>query len=380
MTSTSKTPIYFDNAATTPLLPEVMEAMHVAMISNFGNPSSVHQLGRKAKSALETARKTIASLLSCESRQIVFTSSGTEANNLAIKSAYTNGVRYFISSLLEHSCVIQSLKALESKDAEVSIRWLKPNQDGGFSDSEIDSALASKATGLVCLMHANNEIGNFYNVEEITQKAKKRKYQVLSDMVQTIGHYDINFKELDVDFASCSAHKFHGPKGVGFLYVKEPQMLKADILGGGQERGYRSGTENLVGIVGMTKALEVAIQNLKENQEKVAELKNYLIERLLKDLKIQTFNGLSGNLEESLYNLVSFQLGTNSLLSFQLDMQGVAISQGSACQSGASKASETILNLYEKEPEGTTLRVSFSHLNTKEEIDRFLLVLRDLSV
>lgn len=367
--------IYLDNASTTALLPEVAIAMQLSMQENYGNPSSNHQLGRKAKGAIESSRRTIATLLGCEPRQIIFTSSATEANNLAIWSMYQNGVRDFITSKLEHQCILKPLEVLAKNEA-VKVHYLQHDEVGNFDWEEIKQKVALDSKVGLCLLHGNNEISNLYPIEAWIKQIKSTNNSALflSDMVQTIGHLTVELNEINVDFASASAHKFHGPKGIGFLYAKNPSALHPTFLGGGQERGYRSGTENVHAIVGLALALALAQKEMDNRQAKILELKQYLISEIKEKVKFFSFNGLSGT-DKSLAHILSIQLEADKMISFKLDMQGIAISQGSACSSGASQVSSVIKELYKSKPNGQTLRVSLCHLNTKTEIDKLIAAL-----
>lgn len=365
--------VYLDNAATTSLRPEVMEVMINTMRSDFGNPSSTHKFGREAKAKLENVRKNIAKQTGVNSAEIVFTSCGTEANNLVIRSAVEHlGVKHIITSHLEHKCVANTVSELE-QNGKVTVDYLTVLPNGDLDMNELENYLKnSNQKTLVTLMHANNEVGNLYDIQKIGNLAHENNAIFHSDMVQTLGHFPINLNELPVDFASSSAHKYHGPKGVGFLYVKKGTGLKAQITGGGQEKNLRSGTENLHGVIGMGEAFDIAMENYKIESEYIKNLKNYTLQKFQDTFPDIKFNGKSGDLNSSLYTLINVLLPfRDSMLSFELDLKGIAASQGSACSSGATSTSKVLsLLLTEEELENSTpLRISFSHENTKEDID-----------
>lgn len=375
--------VYLDNAATTPLDNAVIEEMVNAMKNTYGNPSSTHIFGREAKALLELSRKKIAHYLNVSPAEIYFTSSGTESNNTIIRSCVQDlGVERIITSTLEHKCVQETVKEMETKSKVEVIRLnIQRNGDVDYDQFETLIQDQSKKT-LVTLMHANNEVGNLLDVKRISSLCKENKALFHTDTVQTIGHYALDFEDLGIDFASCSAHKIHGPKGAGFLYARKSSHIKALITGGGQERNMRSGTENVYGIVGLSKALELCIDNLEEYQTKIKALKLYTIEQLKAHIPNIDFNGKSADLDESLYTVLSLKLPFHdALIGFELELAGIAVSQGSACSSGAAKVSNVIASLYnEEEIENfTPLRVSFSHFNTREEIDVFVAKIKQIA-
>lgn len=376
------TKVYLDNAATTPVEEEVINAMVEAMRLNFGNPSSTHSAGQEAKALIEGVRRNVANYLKVQPGEIIFTSCGTESNNLIIKSCVTHlGVERIISSPLEHKCVAEAVRdAKVRKGCEVV--YLRPDQKGDISLEKLEDALkASDKKTLVSLMHANNEIGNILDIEKVGELCKKYGAYFHSDTVQTIGHLDLDFSKINIDFASCSAHKFHGPKGVGFAYIRKTSRIKPVILGGAQERELRAGTENVSGIVGLGKALDLCLSNLDNYANHMKELKSYTAQKLRETIPGIKFNGQSEDLEKSLYTVLSALLPfKNPLIGFQLDMKGIAISQGSACSSGAAKPSMVMMMILEDdELENTTpLRISFSHHTTKEDIDYFVEALQEI--
>lgn len=375
--------IYLDNAATTPIHDEVIDEMADCMKKTFGNPSSTHVFGREAKAKMELSRKKIAEALNVSPAEIVFTSCGTESNNLIIRSSVDHlGVKRIITSNLEHKCVKETtLEMGECRNVE--ILKVKTDEKGSIDYDDLENKLkSSDKKTLVTLMHANNEIGNMLDVERVQKICEETGALFHTDTVQTLGHYPMNLSELKVDFASCSAHKIHGPKGIGFAYVKKSTGLRPQITGGGQERGLRSGTENVYGVVGLAKAFEMAIQDLDENKSKIENLKKYTIEQLKATIPGVEFNGHSADLDKSLYTVLNIRLPfKDALIGFELELKGIAVSQGSACSSGASKVSAVIESILTPEQiESTTpLRVSFSCYNTKEDIDALVGVLKNIS-
>lgn len=376
------TKVYLDNAATTPVEEEVINAMVEAMRLNYGNPSSTHSAGQEAKALIEGVRRNVARYLNVQPGEIIFTSCGTESNNLIIKSCVTHlGVERIISSPLEHKCVAEAVRdARVRKGCEVV--YLRPDHNGDISLQQLEEALqASDKKTLVSLMHANNEIGNILDIEKVGEICKKYGAYFHSDTVQTIGHLDLDFSKINIDFASCSAHKFHGPKGVGFAYIRKTSRIKPVILGGAQERELRAGTENVSGIVGLGKAMDLCMTNLDRYANHMKEIKSYTAQKLRETIPGIKFNGHSEDLEKSLYTVLSALLPfKNPLIGLQLDMKGIAISQGSACSSGAAKPSMVMMMILEDdELENTTpLRISFSHHTTKADIDYFVEALQEI--
>jgi cysteine desulfurase len=375
--------IYLDNAATTQMHPEVIDAMTDCMKTVYGNPSSTHVFGREAKARMELSRKKIAELLNVSPAEIVFTSCGTESNNLIIRSCVDYlGVTRIITSPLEHKCVKETTNEMEtSRNAEVVKVKLDENGSVDYDDLEQKLKSSGKKT-LVTLMHANNEIGNMLDVKKVQQLCEENNALFHTDTVQTIGHYDLDLNDLKIDFASCSAHKIHGPKGIGFAFVKKTSGLRPQITGGGQERGLRSGTENVYGVVGLAKAFEMAVEDLGKHKSHIEELKNYTIQKLKENIPGVEFNGLSADLENSLYTVLNIRLPfKDALIGFELELKGIAVSQGSACSSGASKVSAVIESVLSPEmiEQTTPIRVSFSCYNTKNDIDSLVGVLKNIS-
>ncbi|TCI84419.1 cysteine desulfurase family protein [Tenacibaculum sp. M341] len=364
--------VYFDNAATTKMLPEVIKVMSKAMEENFGNPSSTHQTGRKARVAIETARKKIAKRFNISAPEVVFTSGGTEGNNLVLRNAVENlGVKTIFTTKIEHHAVLDVVMFLQ-ENFDLSVVFLELNSFGEIDLTDFEEKL-SKADGvsLVSLMYVNNEIGNILPIKEVSSICEKYDAFFHTDAVQAVGHFNIDIKDLGVDFLVASAHKFHGPKGVGFVCVNKAVLLRAMILGGGQERGVRSGTENTYGIIAMEKALDISLDNLDQDNDHIWKVKKYFKEKLTECFSDIVFNGLSGIDEKSTNTIISvrFPLKEKNLL-FNLDLSGIAASSGSACQSGANKVSHVlkeILNL--DELEYSSIRFSFSKFSTLEEVD-----------
>lgn len=375
--------VYLDNAATTPLSEEVIEAMVETMKMNFGNPSSTHSFGQEAKILIENVRRQVAEYLQVTPAEIIFTSCGTESNNMIIKSAVEHlGVQRIISSPLEHKCVSESILDMKNRKG-VEVNYIRPNDKGDIDLSRLEELLkASDKKTLVSLMHANNEIGNLTDIKKVAELCKAHHAIFHSDTVQTMAHMKLDFSEIPVDFASCSAHKFHGPKGIGFAFIRKSSGLKGIITGGPQERSLRAGTENVAGIVGLGKALEISLNNLEEFTHHMQSIKEYAVEELSKAVPGIKFNGRSQEKDGSLYTVLSALLPyKNPLIGLQLDMKGIAISQGSACSSGASKPSMVMMMvLSEEEMEHCTpLRISFSHLTSKEDIDALAKALEEIS-
>lgn len=372
-----KKAIYLDNAATTPLLPEVKDAMLPFLGPVFGNPSSTHSFGRKAKAAMELARKEIANLLNANPAEIYFTSGGTEANNMGLNLAIDNlNIKTLITSLIEHHSVLHTAERLKGK---VKLEYVKLKNDGEIDLDHLEELLQGNPHSFISLMHANNEIGNLLPIDKVSQLAEKYGAIFHSDAIQTVGHYQIDLEKLNhVHFLSASAHKFHGPKGIGFLFIRNGLRLKPFLKGGPQERELRAGTENIPGIIGMAKALELAHLNLDKRQYHIAKLKSDFIYKLKKEFPGLKVNGLDN--ERSLYSVLNVSFPSHeigSLLTFSLDLNGVAASSGSACASGANEFSHVLkaMNAIDERP---AVRFSFSHMNTSEELDKTLDVLKKL--
>jgi len=363
--------VYLDNAATTPLDPQVYEAMQPYLKDGFGNPSSTHSFGRESKSAIEAARKKVAELLNTHPGEIFFTSGGTEADNTSLSGLIRRyNIKNVITSPIEHHAVLHSLEYYESIGL-IKVHFLDVDKKGNINKDQLTDLLKEKEDNLVSLMHANNEIGNLIDLEEIGQICKEHKALFHSDTVQTIARYKIDLKKVNINAVLGSAHKFHGPKGIGFMYINSLTRIPPYILGGGQEREMRAGTENVYGIVGLAKAMEIAYDQLSDNRKHIEFLKSRMAGGLRKIIPGLKFNGFSENIEKSLYSVLSVSLppsNKNEMILFQLDLKGIAASGGSACGSGALKGSH-VINALRAESERTTIRFSFSKFNTLEEVD-----------
>jgi cysteine desulfurase len=361
--------VYFDNAATTPLDPEVLEAMMPYLKNDFGNPSSTHQFGRKTKAGIEKVRRSVAGLIKCAPSEIIFTSGGTEADNLAIHCGiFDLGIKHFVSTEIEHKAVYSTLDMYASKGM-IKRSLVRLTHNGHVDVVHLEEILAgSPERTFVSIMHANNEIGNLIDLQQVGDICRKYNAVFHSDTVQTMGHYPFDLQHLNVDFITASAHKFHGPKGIGFLYARKSASLQSMIVGGGQERNHRGGTENLYGIIGLGKALELATAHMEEHRKHILHLKNYLKERLLEIVPGAEVNGCA---ERSLYTVLNVRFPEfehADMLLFLLDIEGIAVSGGSACSSGANTGSHVLRGVY-GEITRPSVRFSFSRFNSKEEVD-----------
>lgn len=373
--------IYLDNAATTKIDDVVLKTVHESMQDVFGNPSSTHQFGRKAKSAVETARKNIAKHFNVTASEIVFTAGGTEADNLILKNAVLNlGVQTIITSKIEHHAVLHTCEFLE-KSENITLQFVNVNEKGAIDLNHLEALLTESSDKvLVSLMHINNEIGTILPIEQVSALCVANNAYFHSDTVQTIGHYNLDLLKVEVDFIAASAHKFHGPKGVGFAYFKKGSGILPMFHGGDQERGARSSTENVHSILGMQKALEIAYKHLDKDKERIEELKQYFLEGLEKLSSDIKFNGDSGNFNESTYTILNVCFPVqNDMLLFSLDMAGIAVSGGSACQSGSNVGSHVLAEILSgKDADNTSVRFSFSKYTTKEELDITLKKIEEL--
>jgi len=367
--------IYLDNAATTPIFPKVVDAMHHTMQANYGNPSSVHAAGRAAKAKIESARKYIANQFGTLPQEIIFTSGGTEGDNTILKCAVHHlGIKHIISSPIEHHAVLHPLKHLAEQQL-ITLHMVKVLSNGLPDMNDLERLLLEiPSQKLVSLMHINNEVGTILDLEVVGNLCHKYDALFHSDTVQSIGHFPIRLGELPIDFAVAAAHKFHGPKGIGFLYVRKQTGLGALLLGGAQERGMRAGTESVHNIVGMEMALRISHETLEADTAKLKTLKTYCIAKLLQALPGTVFNGACGDFDASTHTIVNARLPIGEkkaqLLAFHLDLQGVCCSKGSACQSGSESGSHVLqVLLTEEENKFPSLRFSFSAYNTKAEID-----------
>ena len=370
--------VFLDNAATTPMDPEVIEAMLPFMREDFGNPSSTHFFGRKTKSAIESARKFVASQINAVPGEIIFTSGGTEADNMAIIGSVEDlGVKQIITSPLEHHAVLHTAEEICKKN-NLKLSIVKVKSNGHIDLSDLEHLLKSDLKSLVSLMHGNNEIGNLLPLKEVGALCEKYGAFFHTDTVQTMGHYKIDVKECNIHFLTCGAHKFHGPKGVGFLFKSEKLKLHPIIHGGAQERGYRGGTENLYGIVGLAKAMEIAYRDLNHHLQQIQAVKSYMISKIKSIFKEATFNGDAEG--SSLYTVLNVSFPSHEkgdMLLFSLDLAGVAASGGSACSSGSNKGSH-VLGALGVDENRHNIRFSFSKYTTKEEIDYAIEKLKEL--
>ena len=363
--------VYLDNAATTPIASEVIEEIQPYLNNYFGNPSSTHAFGRKTKNAIEINRKKIADLIQAKNNEIIFTSGGTEADNMALRCAVLNlNVKRIITTKIEHHAVLHTAECLRDQQ-NVEIIFLATDHNGNPDIVQLESIVNDKVNTLVTLMHANNEIGTLLPIKKVASICAKHEHVYFhSDTVQTMGHYTFNLSETPIDFLTCSAHKLHGPKGVGFLYVNQKISLNPLITGGSQERKNRGGTENLYGIVGLGKAMEMAYKNLASHQKHIQDLKLFMKEELKKIDQRINFNGETSP-EKSLYTVlnVCFPVDVcNSMLLFSLDIHGIAASGGSACSSGSNQGSHVLAELPHQE-NCQSVRFSFSRFNTQEDVE-----------
>lgn len=362
--------VYFDNAASTPMDPLVIEEMVRVMQSSFGNPSSIHGHGRASRSLIEKARKTIAGLLHVAPSEIFFTSGGSESDNMAILSCVRDlGIKHIISSPLEHDAVVHALQYLEKRN-EIKYSKVDVDEKGNISLASLEELLQQGEPALVSLMHANNELGTMTDIQAVSELCERYGALYHADTVQTMAHFPLDFSKLKIHFAACSGHKFHGPKGVGFIYVNADVKLKPLIFGGSQERNMRGGTENLSGIVGLAKAFEIAHSEMENSAMHIRGLKDYMKTEISKAIPGVTFNGETDP-AKSLYTVLNVSLPEMEMadmLLFNLDIAGISASSGSACSSGTNIGSH-VLDAIGAHPNRPAIRFSFSKLNTKEEVD-----------
>ena len=362
--------VYLDNAATTALDKQVLDEMLPYLTDFFGNPSSIHSYGRKTKAAIEKARKTIARYLNASTAEIFFTGSGTESSNMIIKCAMRDlGIKRIISSRTEHHCVLHSIETVGKEGTEVM--YVKVDAKGHVDYNDLERLLSSSSSKtLVSLMHANNEIGTLLDLQRVSDLCRQYGALFHSDTVQTIGYMPFDVQKIKIHFLSGSAHKFHGPKGVGFVYVNSEVQIHPFMDGGSQERNMRAGTENVYGIVGLGKALEICMDEMEAHRSYIHGLKNYMKETLLASIPGVGFNGDTSE-EGSNYKVLNVSLPPSDkaeTMLFNLDMAGIAASGGSACSSGSEKGSH-VLEAIGADPQRKSVRFSFSKFNTKEEID-----------
>lgn len=362
--------VYFDNAATTPLSKEVWEGMEPYLTSHFGNPSSTHSFGRTAKNAFETARRNIAKALNVLPGQLIFTGSGTEGNNTVLASAVMNGVNHIITSPIEHHAVLHTVDFLR-ENQKIKVSMVEIDENGNVVLENLERILSDNPEDkkLVSLMHVNNEIGTILPIIQVGELCKKHNTLFHSDTVQSIATIPFDLTISNLDFATCSAHKFHGPKGVGFIYLKDASTISSFIHGGGQERGHRAGTENVAGVIGMGIALCSSIENIKENYSHLNKLKNHFISEITKvNPEIKTIGNQSENASPKILNLCFPTSIADDMFLFNLDLKGVAASGGSACSSGSNQGSHVIGEIKNLSA-CRAIRFSFSKYNTIKEVD-----------
>ena len=363
--------VYFDNAATTPISKKVLDKMIPYMEDGFGNPSSIHKRGREIKSVIEKSRSKVADILSCEPGEIFFTSGGTEADNMfIINTVLEKKIDTIITSKIEHHAVLHCCDYL-NKTQNINIKYVSINEKGELDLEDLENLVSKNKNSLVSIMHGNNEIGNINDLKTISKICEKNNVVFHSDTVQTVGHYSINLNEMNIQGIVGSAHKFHGPKGIGFLYLNNKHKISPFIHGGAQERNMRGGTENVYGIVGLSEALSLASENMTSHKDKITLLKSNMIESLQKKVKGVKFNGLSSDLDKSLYTVLNVSIpkvDDQQMFLINLDINNIAASAGSACSSGSDSGSHVLKEI--KTEEGfVNVRFSFNKYNSDEEVD-----------
>ncbi|APY06968.1 cysteine desulfurase [Winogradskyella sp. J14-2] len=375
--------VYLDNAATTALRPEVINRMAEVLTNTYGNASSTHSFGRSSKALLEQCRKNIANYFKVSASEIVFTSGGTEADNLALRSAVRDlGVTEIITSKIEHHAVLHTAQQLQ-KEYGIKLNFVELDECGAVNYEHLKRLLTDSNKSVVSLMHVNNEIGNILNIELVAKLCKEYNALFHSDCVQSVGHFKFDLQDIPIDFFAASAHKFHGPKGVGFCFVRKESGLKPLIFGGEQERGYRAGTEAIHNIVGMDEALKIAHDTMDIEREKITSIKTYFINQLKQVIPSVSFNGGCEDIAKSTYTLVNvcfpIEPSKASMFQFQLDLKGIACSKGSACQSGSGQQSHVLSEILKEDKlKHPSVRFSFSAFTTKEEIDYTVNVLKEI--
>ncbi|MFD1605965.1 cysteine desulfurase family protein [Flavobacterium artemisiae] len=362
--------VYLDNASTTAIRPEVIQEITKVMTEDFGNPSSTHSFGRNGKTILELSRKSIAKHLNCSAQEIIFTSGGTEADNWVLRSAIEDlKIERIITSRIEHHAVLYTVMALE-EEYGVQVDYVNVNHNGSLDLTHLSNLLAQEKKTLVSLMHVNNETGAVLDLNRVGAICKQYNALFHSDTVQSVGKTEIDLQNTPVDFIAASAHKFHGPKGIGFAFIRKNSGLQPLIFGGEQEKGLRAGTEAVHQIAGMAKALAISYENLNEERNNITDLKKYLISQLELHFPGFRINGKASDFYNIINIILPFSSDKTSMLLFSLDMKGIAVSRGSACQSGSIKPSHVLKEmLSEADLKLPNLRISFSHYNTKEDID-----------
>lgn len=371
--------VYLDNASTTQVHPEVIQEMTKVLSEDYGNPSSTHSFGRNAKSVLELSRKSIAKQLNASAQEIIFTSCGTEANNWILRSAVRDlHIKRIILSKIEHHAVLQTVEALQ-KEFNIQVDYVVVKPNGEIDITNLVDLLSHETKTLVSLMHVNNEIGTVLDIDKVGRICQQHNALFHSDMVQSVGKLEIDLKAIPIDFMVASAHKFHGPKGVGFTFVKKNSGLQPLFYGGEQEKGLRAGTEAVHQIAGMAKALELSCANLNTKRSYISDLKNYLLAQLAIEFPAFKINGTQDGLYPILNVLLPFDEKITGMILFNLDMKGVAVSRGSACQSGSIKPSHVLAEMLSDEDlKKPSLRISFSHFNTKEDVDLLITALKSI--
>ncbi|MDG2342170.1 MAG: cysteine desulfurase family protein [Cytophagales bacterium] len=363
--------VYFDNAATTPIEKKVLDKMFPFMEDGYGNPSSIHKRGREIKSAIEKSRTMVADILCCEPGEIFFTSGGTEADNMfLINTVHEKNIDTIITSKIEHHAVLHCCDFL-NKSYNTNIKYVKTDEKGKVDLEDLENLIKKNKNSIVSLMHGNNEIGNINNLKQLSKVCEQHRVILHSDTVQTVGHYPINLNEIEIHGIVGSAHKFHGPKGIGFLYLNNKHKISPFIHGGAQERNMRGGTENVYGIVGLSEALSLASEEMEDHKTKILSLKKHMISSLKNKIKGVRFNGLSESTDDSLYTVLNVsipEIEDQQMFLFNLDINNIAASAGSACTSGSDSGSH-VLNEIRTEKSHVNVRFSFSKYNTIEEAD-----------
>ena len=377
--------VYLDNAATTQVREEVIVRMQEVLTQHYGNPSSSHSFGRSAKTAIEKARKTIARYLNAHPSEIIFTSGGTESDNMILRCAVRDlGVQAIITSKIEHHAVLHTAEELQ-KEYGIAVHYIQLDAHGNPDLKHLETLLENEGKKkIVSLMHVNNEIGNLIDIDAVATLCKQYDTLFHSDTVQSVGHLQWDVQKTPIDFLVAAAHKFHGPKGIGFAFIRKNTGLKALIVGGSQERGFRAGTEPFHNIIGLEEAMVTAYEHLAEEKHYVSELKQYFIAKIAQEIPGVAFNGLSGDMDQSTYTLVNVRLPFDPqkslMLLFHLDLKGIACSKGSACQSGSNMGSHVLQEILpEEELKKPSLRFSFSKYTTKAELDYTITVLKEFA-
>ncbi|BDU25586.1 MULTISPECIES: cysteine desulfurase family protein [unclassified Flavobacterium] len=371
--------VYLDNASTTAIRPEVIQEITKIMVEDFGNPSSTHSFGRNGKTIVELSRKSIAKHFNCTAQEIIFTSGGTEADNWILRSAVEDlKVERIITSKIEHHAVLYTVLALQ-EEYNIQVDYVKVNADGSLDLTHLSNLLSDEKKTLVSLMHVNNETGTILDLERVSLICKQYNALFHSDTVQSVGKTEIDLQKTPIDFILASAHKFHGPKGIGFAFVRKNSGLQPLLFGGEQEKGLRAGTEAVHQIAGMAKALSISYEKLDEERNYILELKKYLIDQLESHFPDFRINGKKDDFYNIINIILPFSSDKTSMLLFSLDMKGIAVSRGSACQSGSIKPSHVLKEmLSEEDLKLPNLRISFSHYNTKEDVDWLIESLKNI--